>query len=48
MLKRLMPSLLIAGLIIGVAPARAEMLAKPDGFPERPLTMVVPYGAGGG
>ncbi len=25
----------------------AEM-AKPDGFPARPLTMVVPYGAGGG
>jgi len=27
--------------------AEAEM-AKPDGFPARPLTMVVPYGAGGG
>ena len=27
---------------------QAQELAKPDGFPERPLTIIVPYGAGGG
>ena len=26
----------------------ATALDKPDGFPERPLTIIVPYGAGGG
>ncbi|MFQ5545959.1 MAG: tripartite tricarboxylate transporter substrate binding protein [Acidiferrobacterales bacterium] len=26
----------------------AEMMKKPGGFPERPLTMIVPYGPGGG
>jgi len=32
-----------------VAPAiAAEMMEKPGGFPERPLTMIVPYGPGGG
>ena len=32
-----------------VAPAiAAEMMEKPSGFPERPLTMIVPYGPGGG
>jgi tripartite-type tricarboxylate transporter receptor subunit TctC len=32
-----------------VAPAiAAEMMEKPGGFPERPLSMIVPYGPGGG
>jgi tripartite-type tricarboxylate transporter receptor subunit TctC len=26
----------------------AEMMKKPAGFPERPLTLIVPYGPGGG
>lgn len=37
-----------AGLLFGPAPAGAQDIAKPDGFPERPITMIVPYGAGGG
>jgi len=28
--------------------AHADTLEKPGGFPERPLTIVVPYGTGGG
>ena len=30
------------------ASSRAEMLEKPAGFGIRPLTMIVPFGAGGG
>ena len=34
------------------APAMAgnlpDSMAKPGGFPERPMTMIVPYGPGGG
>jgi tripartite-type tricarboxylate transporter receptor subunit TctC len=47
MLKRTAVALLAfagAGLAL---PALAQM-AKPRGFPERPLTIVVPYGPGGG
>ena len=43
------------GLVVGVGltvPAIADAFAaemkKPGGFPERPLTMIVPYGPGGG
>jgi tripartite-type tricarboxylate transporter receptor subunit TctC len=36
-------SLLAAPLVAG-----AGELAKPDGFPKRPITIIVPYGAGGG
>jgi len=46
------------GLAIGLAvglPAQADKhstlpdtMAKPNGFPERPLSMIVPYGPGGG
>lgn len=46
--------LVLAGFAAGAvfaqtegAPAQ-EQVEKPDGFPERPLTMVVPYGPGGG
>ncbi len=43
---------LVIGVIFGlslVAPAiAAEMMEKPSGFPERPLTMIVPYGPAGG
>ncbi len=48
----------VFGLVAAVAlalPAQAdkhgtlpESMAKPGGFPERPLTMIVPYGPGGG
>ncbi|MFQ6018991.1 MAG: tripartite tricarboxylate transporter substrate binding protein [Kiloniellaceae bacterium] len=49
MLKRLIPSVLAVGLLVGPsAVASAGTLAKPGGFPERPLTLIVPYGAGGG
>ena len=41
------------GIALGVSavavPASAQdMMEKPGGFPERPLTMIVPYGPGGG
>ena len=48
---------LVTGIILGTAmalPAFAagdtlpDMMDKPGGFPERPLSMVVPYGPGGG
>jgi tripartite-type tricarboxylate transporter receptor subunit TctC len=45
----------IFGLVVGaglVLPAinssLAETMEKPGGFPERPLTMIIPYGTGGG
>lgn len=49
MLKRNAVALL-AALGVGLAlPALAqEKMEKPRGFPERPLTIVVPYGPGGG
>ncbi len=31
-----------------IAGSLPEMMKKPNGFPERPMTMVVPYGPGGG
>lgn len=34
--------------VAAAGPAAAEMLEKPDGFGERPLTMIVPFGPGGG
>ena len=36
------------GLSVATPGVAAEMMAKPQGFPERPLTMIVPYGPGGG
>jgi tripartite-type tricarboxylate transporter receptor subunit TctC len=39
---------LAAGLLFGPTLAGAQDIAKPDGFPERPITLIVPYGAGGG
>ena len=39
---------LTAALLFGSATAGAGDITKPDGFPERPITLIVPYGAGGG
>jgi len=39
---------LAVGLLFGPGLAGAQDIAKPDGFPERPITLIVPYGAGGG
>jgi tripartite-type tricarboxylate transporter receptor subunit TctC len=41
-------ALLVLGLIRPEAGGAAEIMKKPGGFPERPITMIVPYGAGGG
>ncbi|MDH5410565.1 MAG: hypothetical protein OEY16_04175, partial [Alphaproteobacteria bacterium] len=48
----------VLGLVATIAmslPAQADKhstlpdsMAKPGGFPERPLSMIVPYGPGGG
>jgi len=36
-------------LIVGIfLPAIVQAMEKPGGFPSRPLTMIVPYGTGGG
>lgn len=47
-LSVLFGALLVLGLIGPGAGKAAEMMKKPGGFPERPITMIVPYGAGGG
>jgi tripartite-type tricarboxylate transporter receptor subunit TctC len=51
-LKRQFASLLITAALTGTAFAAEDTLPdsmeKPGGFPERPLTMIVPYGPGGG
>jgi tripartite-type tricarboxylate transporter receptor subunit TctC len=39
---------LILGLMVSGMTGTVHALDKPDGFPERPLTIIVPYGAGGG
>lgn len=39
-------SVMAASLV--AAPAIAQTLAKPGKFPERPVTVYVPYGPGGG
>ena len=48
---------LVAGLVLGLSVALPALgagdtlpatMEKPGGFPERPLTMIVPYGPGGG
>lgn len=39
----------LSALVIGLCmPAAVLAMDKPDGFPKRPITMIVPYGAGGG
>ena len=51
---RMLRHLVLGGLAAGAFAAQANFTAaqeqpeKPDGFPERPLTMIVPYGPGGG
>ena len=36
---------IILGAVVSAAPllVNAEMPPKPDGFPERPITMIVPF-----
>lgn len=51
--KRLEAAVLGLTLVLGASlPALAadlpEMMEKPDGFPARPLTAIIPYGPGGG
>ena len=58
--KALSAGVLIAGLVSGASTVafagghgfeckvKQESMAKPGGFPDRPLTMIVPYGPGGG
>ena len=41
-------AVILTALGVGLLPANgAEIPAKPDGFPERPLTIIVPYAEGG-
>ena len=49
--KKLRHILVVSGLTAGLAysdAGLADQLEKPDGFGNRPLTMIVPFGAGGG
>lgn len=51
MKQSLIATALLAGLAAGpvlAADTLPDSMPKPNGFPQRPLTMVVPYGAGGG
>ena len=55
-IKALSASMLVAGLLGGASTAalafeckvKEASMAKPGGFPDRPLTMIVPYGPAGG
>ena len=38
----------IYGLSLSGSSIAEEMMEKPGGYPERPLSMIVPYGPGGG
>jgi tripartite-type tricarboxylate transporter receptor subunit TctC len=39
---------IVLALVVGFfIPAILQAMEKPDGFPSRPLTMIVPYGTGG-
>ena len=58
--KSIATGVLLAGMVTGVSTASfagghgfkckvsEESMAKPGGFPDRALTMIVPYGPGGG
>ncbi len=50
--KKIIAGLLLSGVLATPAFAAEDTLPdtmeKPGGFPERPLTMIVPYGPGGG
>lgn len=50
--KKIIAGLLLGGVLASPAFAAEDTLPdtmeKPGGFPERPLTMIVPYGPGGG
>ena len=49
MWQRIITPFLAAGMLAGTSvAASAGELVKPGGFPERPVTLIVPYGAGGG
>ena len=39
---------MLAAAVTVLAAGAALALDKPAGFPERPITIIVPYGAGGG
>ncbi|HUF56697.1 MAG TPA: tripartite tricarboxylate transporter substrate binding protein [Thermohalobaculum sp.] len=45
---RIAASLAVAAVAAAPLAAGAQEVEKPEGFGERPLTMIVPYGAGGG
>jgi len=55
-IRALSASVLVAGLVSGASTAalafeckvKEASMAKPGGFPDRALTMIVPYGPGGG
>ena len=44
--KLLAATVAISSMLAGNA--FGEMIEKPDGYPARPITMIVPFGAGGG
>lgn len=46
--RRTLVYFMLTGLLISILSSAAMALDKPGGFPERPLTIIVPYGAGGG
>ena len=56
LIKNFTAGVVAAGLVSGMATAahafeckvKDASMAKPGGFPDRPLTMIVPYGPGGG
>ena len=55
LLKNFTAGIVAVGLAGGMATAahafgavKDASMAKPGGFPDRPLTMIVPYGPGGG
>lgn len=45
---KILPAAVAAGLLFAPLLAGAQDIPKPEGFPERPITLIVPYGAGGG
>lgn len=48
-MKLVLSALLSLGLGLGLAtPAAAQSLDKPDGYPSRTISMIVPFGTGGG
>lgn len=48
MFRTIMTAALAGAAGVLLAAGDSQALEKPEGFPERPLTILVPYGAGGG